>query len=108
MSINKPIARLVIRDEGKDNPPVLGLLTCLKGQTFFKKGMVYEVRETLGEIHIVEVGRSAVGGEGCRFSDSPVPAHWVENIADIVCKGPKVFATWEEAEAYNARARDLW
>lgn len=37
MSINKPIARLVIRDEGKDQPAVLGLLTCLKGQTFFKK-----------------------------------------------------------------------
>ena len=106
MKINHPIARLVIRDEGKDLPPTFGIMACLHGQGFFEKGMVYEVRETADTINIVKLGRSAVAGEGQPFSASPIPAHWSENIADIVCKGAGVFGTWEEVEALNSRRRD--
>ncbi len=101
MNINKPIARIVVRDEGKGNPAVFGMMSCLIDQTFFEKGMVYEVRETMGEVTIKKIGRSAVSGEGETYTQSPVPAHWAEDISDLICKGKKVFATWEEAEQYN-------
>lgn len=99
MNINQPLARLVIRDEGKDHPPVLGLLSCLRGQTFFEKGMVYEVRETLDTITIVKIGPSAVAGTGSTIHDSPIYAHWGWDVGSLLSRGPILFLTHQEAVA---------
>ena len=99
MKINKLVARLVIRDEGENNPPILGLLSCLRGQEFFEKGMVYEVRETLDTVFIVKIGPSAVAGAGRKIVESPIYAHWGWDVGSLLSKGPRLFLTHQEAVA---------
>ncbi len=83
-----PIARIVVRDEGPDNPASLLIGTMFKGQRFFKPGFVYTVREILGEVHIKEEGESVVAKSGENYNDAPIPGlTWAHQIGDVVADG---------------------
>lgn len=99
MRLNHPLARIVIRDEGPDNQPTIGLLAPLRGQGFFEKGMVYEVRETFDTITIVKIGPSCIAP--VRIADSPIRRSWAEDIGTIICMGSMIFATMDEAIAHQ-------
>ncbi|CAD5377329.1 hypothetical protein OF001_U20256 [Pseudomonas sp. OF001] len=94
------IARLVVRDEGKDNAPRLILGTLTQQQEFFKKGTVYEVVEMLGEIVIREVGPTCLAGEGETYRDSPIGLHWIgHSVDEVLSRGGKMlFLTRPEAQ----------
>lgn len=56
----RPIGRIVMR--GKDKDDGLGLFVLfMGGKGSFKPGYVYEIREILDELHVVEVGPSHLG-----------------------------------------------
>lgn len=60
----KVIARFVTRPTGKDGkgPPDLILGAAFKGaESHIKAGKIYEIRELLDELIVVEVGPAAIG-----------------------------------------------
>jgi len=86
-------ARIIIRDSDDPNDG-LGLMTLMKGNTFFKKGRVYEVTEVLGELVIRDIGPSALGRT---VTDGAIRSVcWQSDAGNILSVGSLIFLTREE------------
>lgn len=107
----RSIARLVTRMQGEGDGLMLGVT--LNGHNFFKPSTVYELRDVLGVITIVEIGPALPATEGQRYTDSPIRVHWASNIEDVMCiAGKTLYLSQDEyqqhLEQWEAeRERDL-
>jgi hypothetical protein len=100
----KTVARILTRLQGEGDGLFVGAL--FKGGTeFFKPNTIYEIRECLGELRIVEVGQAAgAGPNNCASGynrDNGTQFSWAEDIGNVLAKGGRIFLTREESLAQN-------
>jgi len=100
----KTVARILTRLQGEGDGLFVGAL--FKGGTeFFKPNTIYEIRECLGELRIVEVGQaSGAGPDNCastRLHDNGTQFSWASEIGHVIAQGPTIFLTHEENLSRN-------
>ncbi len=92
-------ARLVTRDAGGNDGLVLGVR--FKGAELLRPGRVYEIRNVMGELMIVDVGPSAVKPlmpdyDGLSYR---LECCWGNSAGHLLeCHSKQVFLTEEEAK----------
>jgi len=92
--IDRPIARIVFRGCGDKDGLIIG--TALSGHNLFKKGMVYEIKEFMGQIIIKELGHSTVT-DNVSDADNPTGVSWNSEIGHVLgMAGKYMFVTQEE------------
>lgn len=77
----KTIARFVMRPSSPGGPVDLMLGAAFKEQRTLKAGLVYEIREVLGDQVLVGVGPSAIGYDP---KDSILPVSWMNDVNHIL------------------------
>ena len=100
----KTVARFVTRLQGEGDGMFIGAVFHA-GKDSFKPNTVYEIREVLGALTIVEVGQGiGAGPDNCSnqvMSDGKNPFHWAEDIGHIIaCQGRLLFLTMQEYITY--------
>lgn len=90
------IARIVTRPvDAKRKEVDLFIGVAIKGQKELKPNRVYELREVLGEIMLVDLGPSAIGLDQ---SDSVLATNWSHGIGNVLgSAGNSVVLTKDEA-----------
>lgn len=92
--ISIPIARLVFR--GGDDKDGLIIGAALSGHNFFKPGMVYDMRNFMGQIIIKELGHSTVT-DNVNDTDNPTGVSWNSEIGHVLeMAGKYMFITQAE------------
>lgn len=89
------IARFTIRPEGDKGSIILGAMFNLpSAQQALKAGIIYEIREIMGELVVVEIGESELQLDANRTSVS-----WNHSVNDILeCGGKYIFLTKDEID----------
>lgn len=79
----KTIARFITRPNSPKKDAQVDLIVgaCFSSQTDLKPGKVYEIREIMGELQIVEVGDSVVS---FKKKDNITGCNWYWSIHDIM------------------------
>jgi hypothetical protein len=104
-----PVARFVTRMQGTDDGLFIGAM--FNGaDKYFKPNTVYEIKEVLGTLTIIEVGQGCgAGPDNCVtrvMSEGKTPFHWAEDIGNIIaCQGKTLFLTLREYLAMVRRQR---
>jgi hypothetical protein len=101
------VARFVTRLQGEGDGLFIGVLMT-GGLEHFKPNTIYEIREVLGTLQIVEVGQACgAGSDNCvsdKMSEHMTPFHWAQDIGNIIaCQGKYMFLTLEEYRDVVAR-----
>jgi hypothetical protein len=96
----KTVARIVTRLQGENDGLFIGSLF-KDGKGILKPNTIYELKEVLGTIELVEVGQACGGGpNNCKndmMSSGEIMFHWGQDIGNIIgTKGPLMFLTLEE------------
>ncbi len=78
--MNQPVSRFTLRPDGL----VLGALFKDQPAGLLKPGVIYEIREVLGVLTIVEVGPAAIGHDR---RDSMTGVHWCNEVGFILNVG---------------------
>lgn len=95
----KTVARIVTRMQGEGDGLFLGALF-KGGADYFKPNTIYEIKEVLGALTIVEVGRATgAGPNNCSSMNldySKVQFSWCSDISHVMCLGGSQFLTEEE------------
>lgn len=105
----KTVGRFVTRMQGEGDGLFVG--TLLKGGVgTFKPNTIYEIREVLDELQIVEIGQGiGAGSDNCvsnMMSEGKTLFHWGQDIGNIIdCHGRLMFLTYEE---YRKYCDELW
>lgn len=89
------LARFITRPAKDDSDqPDLGLIAFMRGNDLLKAGRVYEIREELGELLIVDIGENVLSGATPhdRFGYSS----WGAGIESVLSGGPPIFLTRRE------------
>lgn len=103
------VARFVTRMQGEGDGMFIGTLM-QSGRAAFKPNTVYEIRDVMGVLTIVEVGQGVgAGSDNCvsnMMSEGKTPFHWCCEIGYIIdCYGKIMFLTYEE---YKEHCRQSW
>lgn len=103
------VARFVTRLQGEGDGLFIGSLL-KSGQGVLKPNTVYEIRDVMGVLTIVEVGQGVgAGSDNCvsnMMSEGKTPFHWACEIGHIIgCYGKIMFLTYEEYQSY---CKELW
>lgn len=81
----------------------------LKDHNFFKPNTVYEIRECLGEMLIVEIGQGAIAEENETVADSPVRHHWATDIGYLIgVVGSAMFLSRRELTEHIKAQEELY
>jgi len=105
----KPVARFVTRLQGEGDGLFVGsLFASAKG--VLKPNTVYEIRDVMGTLTIVEVGQGVgAGQDNCvsnMMSEGKTPFHWGSDIGHTLdCFGKIMFLTYEE---YQEHCKKMW
>ena len=95
----KTVARIATRLQGEDDGLFLGALF-KGGRAYFKPNTIYEIKDILGTLTIVEVGRATgAGPNNCSSMNldySKVQFSWCSDISHVMCLGGRQFLTEEE------------
>ena len=75
----KTIMRFALRDEGTGRPDSLVLGKMLNQTNLLKSGVVYEMRDVLGEIMITPIGKAST-------AENPV-SYWAGDVNSNVTSG---------------------
>lgn len=99
----KTVARIITRLQGEEDGLFIGTLM-EGGKEHFKPNTVYEIREVLGTLTIVEISRGiGLGpdnGSNGKINEHGRLFHWAEDIGSILGKwGAGIFLTEDEADA---------
>lgn len=94
------IARFVTRFQGAGDGLFIGALF-KAGEGKLKPNTIYEIRDVLGTLTIVEVGQATgAGSDNCvsdKMSEGKAPFHWAQDIGNIIaCHGKHMFLTMKE------------
>lgn len=99
----KTVARILTRlqGEGDGNEDGLFIGVLFKGGLdYFKPNTIYEIKETLGALTVVEVGRATgAGPNNCSSRNldySKVQFHWSSDIGHVIGHGAGIFLTEKE------------
>jgi hypothetical protein len=94
------IARLVTRSARVDGKVDLIIGSATKGETYLKPNTIYEIREVLDELMIVEVGPSAIQDPG---EPSPLAVSWANTVNEILtnCSGAHLLTVKEAVSIVN-------
>jgi hypothetical protein len=103
------VARFVTRLQGKNDGLFIGVT--MKPGTF-KPNTVYEIKNTLGTLTIVEVGMATgAGPDNCASTriSYETPFHWSEPIGDIIgTRGKSMFLTMQELNSEDWSKVKSW
>lgn len=95
----KIVARFITRLQGEDDGLFIGSLF-KNGKDLFKPNTVYEIRDVLGTLTIVEVGQGVgAGSDNCVSTKitHQTPFHWAQHIGEILdYHGKVMFLTMKE------------
>jgi hypothetical protein len=95
----KTVARIVTRMQGNDDGLFLGALF-KGGRDYFKPNTIYEIKDILGALTIVEVGRATgAGPDNCsslKLDYSKVQFSWCSDIGYVMSLGGRQFLTEKE------------
>lgn len=82
----KTVARMITRpvDDGSDAPN-LGLVAFFHGQSALKANRVYEIREVLGELVVVDIGENVLVGK-TEAERKGMPC-WGQDVSTILNQG---------------------
>jgi len=95
------IARFIARPSKKGSEqPDVGLMVFMRSNTELKANRVYEIRDVLGELSIVDVGECGVGPEGIASShDQLRDVCWGNEVGHVLDVGRHcAFMTREELD----------
>jgi hypothetical protein len=92
----KMLGRFITRPANKNQPDLI-LGGFMKEQDFFKPGKVYELREIMGTVQIVEVGDCVVANCPKQKDDIPDVPSWGNSVENILLTlGNKFLLTKKE------------
>lgn len=95
------VARFITRAR-EDGSVDLILGSALKSNTVLKPDRVYELREIMGEIFVVDVGECRVQNPSNKKGEPPRRLSWALNIGDLVDEGGKtLWLTKREMESIS-------
>ena len=98
------VARFVTRMQGEGDGLFIGSLF-KSGKGALKPNTVYEIRDIMGTLTIVEIGQGVgAGSDNCvsdMMSEGKTPFHWGVSIENILgSHGKTMFLTYEEYQDY--------
>lgn len=86
----KTVARILTRLQGEGDGLFLGALF-KGGSAYFKPNTIYEIRDVLGVLTIVEVGRATgAGSDNCSsrtLDHKKTQFSWFSDISHVMCLG---------------------
>jgi hypothetical protein len=95
----KTIARLLTRFQGEGDGLFIGALF-KAGEGVLKPNTIYEIKDIMGVLTIVEAGRATGAGHencsGTKCNDNGIQFHWSTSIANVIDHGASIFLTEEE------------
>lgn len=95
----KTVARIVTRLQGEGDGLFLGALF-KGGDDYFKPNTIYEIKDVLGTLTIVEVGRATgAGPNNCsstKLGHKKTQFSWCSDIGHVMFYGASIFLTEEE------------
>jgi hypothetical protein len=100
--MNKSVARFITRMQGEGDGLFIGSVF-QGGKELFKPNTVYEIRDVLGTLTIVEVGegQGTNSGSGEVYNSPGVLFHWGQEIGNILDSWHKyIFLTRDEYKQY--------
>lgn len=93
------VARIVTRLQGEGDGLFVGALF-KNGRKHFKPNTIYEIRDIMGVLTIVEVGRATgAGPDNCistKLHDKGTQFSWCSNIGSVIDHGESIFLTSDE------------
>lgn len=104
----KTVARMITRLQGEGDGLFIGALL-KEGKGVLKPNTVYEIREVMGVLQIVEIGQGCgAGDDNCasnKMADGKTSFHWAQDIGNIIaCHGKHMFLTLKEyLSLYNSK-----
>ena len=91
------VARFITRPSATGSTkPDIGVIAFFRNNTTITANKVYEIREVLGELVIVEIGDAVLAGETPK--DRYYHASWGQDVSTILDYGKSVFLTKDEHE----------
>lgn len=106
------VARFVTRLQGEGDGLFIGSLL-KSGQGVLKPNTVYEIRDVMGALTIVEIGQGiGAGSDNCvsnMMAEGKTPFHWGSDIGHtLVCFGKIMFLTYEEYQEHCKRSWETY